>query len=69
MYPLEWDFQPTNAFEKLIKHDTIKTDYCKNNNIKLIRINHKESFEEMSIKFKANLTIEDNNNSIIAKIY
>ena len=35
--PIEW-FGGSEAFDKRIKHDNIKTQYCEDNNIKLLRI-------------------------------
>ena len=61
--------EPNKSYDLLIRHDKIKTDYCEKNKIKLIRINHLDSPNDLSIKFKANLEIEENNNIITAKIF
>jgi len=37
------------AFKLIKKHDMIKNEYCKNNNIILIRINHSENIKEKLI--------------------
>ena len=43
--PIEW-FGGVRALEKQIIRDQIKTDYCKNNNIKLIRIKYDDDIIE-----------------------
>ena len=38
-----YDFGGLDQFEKTKRNDNIKNEYCKNNNIKLLRISYKEN--------------------------
>ena len=40
-------FGGQSAFEEIIKHDTIKTNYCLSNNIQLLRIRYDQNVEEV----------------------
>ena len=42
------------------QRDQIKTNYCKNNNINLIRINYKQNIEDELNKYFGNLQIDEN---------
>lgn len=43
--PVEY-FGGQEAFKKIVKHDNIKTDFCKNNGIQLLRIPYYKNVEE-----------------------
>lgn len=44
-------FGGEDAFIKRQRHDKIKNDYCKNNNISLLRISYKDNIEEQLYNF------------------
>ena len=46
-------FGGIESFNDLTIKDNIKNNYCKNNNIKLIRVNHTETLEKLIYKIKA----------------
>lgn len=48
--PIDW-FGGENNFFIVKKHDQIRNDYCRNNNIDLLRINYKDNIEEKLKKF------------------
>jgi Zn finger protein HypA/HybF involved in hydrogenase expression len=57
---------PHQCHQQLLKHDMIKTKYCNDNNLKLIRIEHKDTIEK---KINKELSIGEENNKTTAKIY